>query len=85
MYKFKQLIGRTIGVLLVGEQKTLDLTIRGVEDGGIWVESPDLNKMVRKTATLDTVGLKPIVFFPYARIRFAWYSVASPDAKVRVA
>ena len=85
MPSFKQLIGRTIGVLLVNESKMLDITIRGVEDGGIWVESSDANETIRREATLETFGLKPIIFFPYAQIRCAWYSVASPDSEVHVA
>ena len=84
MYSFKQLIGHTIGVLLVNQSKMLDITILGVENGGIWVESSDANEAVCREATLETFGLKPIIFFPYAQIRYAWFSLASPDSKEHV-
>ncbi len=59
MPNFKERIGQTICVLLTNETKTLGLTIRGVEDGGLWVESSEMNEALRRATTLDTVGLHP--------------------------
>jgi hypothetical protein len=74
MIRLEDLIGKK--VLLALEKSTeagYDVILHGVEYGGIWVESKELEKRIghRKAAAIRAKpSTKPVFFYPYAQISF---------------
>ncbi len=82
MRNFKNLVGQKILVLLVDETKAIGVTVRGAEDGGVWVEADEWNDIIREFNGPEPFGDNPIFFLPFARMRFAMQSVAATEPRV---
>jgi hypothetical protein len=77
MLQLRKLIGQTIrGVIPRMHPEMLkELKLRGVEFGGIWVESQELTNVLLKAAGRQTASRTPIVFLPYSEIALLVTSV----------
>lgn len=72
--KFEELIGKTVPIRipLMHETDLLEVIIRGVDYGGLWVESEIITQGVLKGLGI-AAGNTPAFFIPYHSIRFAYY------------
>jgi hypothetical protein len=71
---FETLIGKTIPIMIpmIHLNDLLNVIIRGVEPGGIWIESETMTQHILES--LGQPALKtPVFFVPYHEIRFAFY------------
>jgi hypothetical protein len=72
MVRLDDLIGKKVTLALVGsEAGSYDVTLHGVESGGLWIESADLEKLLchRKGYAVGLApALKPVFFYPYSQI-----------------
>jgi hypothetical protein len=72
MVRFDDLIGKKVILALMNsEAASYDVVLHGVEHGGIWVESPDLERLFghqRGNATKLKLLKKPVFFYPYSQI-----------------
>jgi hypothetical protein len=71
---FEGLIGKTLPIMIpmMNPNGLIDAIIRGVENGGIWIECESLTQSV--LAALGLPALKtPVFFVPYQQIKFAYY------------
>jgi hypothetical protein len=74
MTRLDDLIGKPILISIVNSDlsKSGDVTLHGVESGGIWIESPyfeDLFGYKAKQHNSATPETKPVFFVPFAQIR----------------
>jgi hypothetical protein len=74
MVRFEDLIGKKISLALVNsEVAAYTVTLHGVEHGGIWVESKELDKLIghqKSKSTGPRPATRPVVFYPYSQIFF---------------
>jgi hypothetical protein len=78
MINFESLIGKTIPIMIpiISPNDLLDVIIRGVEAGGIWIESEKMTQHI--LTSLAQPALKtPVFFVPYHEIKFAYYATES--------
>lgn len=70
---FESLIGKTMLIVIpLMDPPLQEVTIRGVEAGGIWIESAKLTSTF--LATLNVPAIKtPIFFLPFHAIKLAFY------------
>jgi hypothetical protein len=71
---FDDLVGQTIPIKIPMMSETVlqEVTIRGVDLGGIWIESESMTKQL--LAGLGVPAIKtPVFFVPYHAIKFAFY------------
>ena len=73
MLRLDDLIGNKVEISIVGAEKPIYAVIlHAVENGGIWIESADFEKLasVVSTVSRNRPQQKPIFFVPFARIQF---------------
>lgn len=72
MVRFDDLIGKKVILALVNSEKaSYDVVLHGVEHGGIWIESLELEKLFghkRGVITDLKPSRKPVFFYPYSQI-----------------
>jgi hypothetical protein len=72
--RFPDLIGQTVLALIpiLDQTEIQEITIHGVEVGGIWIESQRYSELF--LAKLDLHAIRtPIFFVPYHEIRFVMH------------
>lgn len=76
MLRLEDLIGKNVALALANSEKGIyRVTLHGVENGGIWIESKEMEKRINslrrrpKNQPLKPKQ-KPIFFVPYAQIVF---------------
>lgn len=72
MVRLEDLIGKRV-LLALEKSKTAgyDVILHGVENGGIWVESKELEKLFdhrKRKSTALSPAKKPVFFYPYSQI-----------------
>ena len=74
MVRFDDLLGREVWLALVNSKvAAYRVTLHGIEYGGVWVESKELEKHLghrKATARGPKPSTKPVFFYPYAQIAF---------------
>ena len=72
--KFEQMIGKQILALIpiLSGEIVQEITIRGVEAGGLWIESETISKAWLQKLDLPVMRA-PIFFVPYHEIRFLFF------------
>jgi hypothetical protein len=75
--RFDEILGKKITLSLVSSETHYIVTLRGAEEGGIWIESREMDAMighkpvrVSKSAKPPT---RPTIFIPYSQIALAVY------------
>lgn len=71
---FESLVGKTLPALIpiIHPKLLREITIRGAEAGGIWIECKELTDVF--LAALDLPAIQtPIFFVPYHEIKLAFY------------
>jgi hypothetical protein len=74
-----ELVGKKITIAIVSSDLNYVVKLRGVEAGGIWIESRRLETLLgHKSATMNRPKspkppTKPVFFIPYSQIGFAVY------------
>jgi hypothetical protein len=87
VFNLDGLLGKTITLSLMhSEEAGYDVTLRGVETGGIWVQGPSLDKLIgyerpKKSKVSKVPPKRPIIFIPYAQIAFVLTSSTELDEK----
>lgn len=73
--KFEDLIGKTvpIKVPMIRGTKFQEVIIRGVDYGGLWIESESMTQDMLNELGIPASKNTPIFFFPYHAIKFAYY------------
>ena len=71
---FESLIGKTVPAIIpmIHPKELRELTIRGVEFGGIWVESKELTDGFPSELGVPAIKT-PIFFVPFHAIKLAFY------------
>jgi len=71
MKRLKSLIGKQVLALIPVIDPNLFqvVTLRGVEIGGLWIESEDMNQKFLRSMGLPAAPM-PIFFVPYVHIKF---------------
>jgi hypothetical protein len=71
---FESLIGKTLPALvpMIHEKELQELTVRGVEAGGIWVESKELTEGFLEKLGVPAIQT-PVFFVPFHAIKLAFY------------
>lgn len=62
----------------VHPSRWLEVRLRGVEAGGIWIESQELTNQILQNAGASSAPRTPIVFLPYHAISQAVHFVDEP-------
>ena len=77
---FSELIGHTVLATVPILDKVIfqELLIRGVEGGGVWVESQNFTEMLLKAIGQSAASKNPVVFLPFQQILFAFYPEDAP-------
>jgi hypothetical protein len=79
---FEKLIGQTIGMSspILGNDpiKLHEVILRGVEGGGIWIESPNVTQGFLQKNKIQATPKTPVFFVPYQQI----YAVLSSIDRV---
>jgi len=70
MRGFKDLIGETI-LVGTGKDTLEEMTIMGVEGGGIWFTSKTWSHTLMERIGVAAIEKQPIFFLPYSQITFA--------------
>ncbi len=75
MLRLEDLIGKKVIIALERSKKAsgYDITIHGVESGGLWIESEELargSEAILPPPAKDRPTQKLVFFFPYAQIQF---------------
>ena len=73
MLRLDDLIGKKIELAIVDSEKPIySVTLHGVENGGLWVESFEIENLafVVSAASRAQRQRKPVFFLPYARIQY---------------
>jgi hypothetical protein len=72
---FESLIGKTVPAIIpmIHPKELLELTVRGVEFGGLWVESKELTDGFLSEMGVPAIRT-PIFFVPFQAIKLAFYS-----------
>jgi hypothetical protein len=68
---FAQLVGKKIAISsqLLGPKDELHYVMpRGIEAGGIWVESKELTQKTMENLKIQAVERTPVIFLPYHQI-----------------
>jgi hypothetical protein len=70
-------VGKTVAAVipLMHKTKFQEITIRGVEHGGIWIESQALTNAMIKAAGLQDPSKTPVFFLPFSQIVLLMTSV----------
>ena len=78
--QFNALIGSQISVLVPRLDKTSlqNVRLRGVEPGGIWIESQEFTNAVLGAAGVASATRTPVMFLPYHEISYALTSIQEP-------
>ncbi|MGH9605396.1 MAG: hypothetical protein ACRD3N_06810 [Terracidiphilus sp.] len=74
MVRLEDLVGKEVTLALIdSEEAGYDVVLHGVENGGIWSESNELEQRIGHRRG-KSVGLKPakkaVFFYPYSQIFF---------------
>jgi hypothetical protein len=79
--RFADLIGSEILVLIpkIDPKIYQKVTLRGVEAGGLWLESQDFTNALLQALGAPASEKTPIVFWPYHQIVFAISAVDQPS------
>jgi hypothetical protein len=79
--QFASLIGSQIAVLVPRLDKTnlQNVRLRGVEPGGIWIESQDFTNAVLAAAGVPISDRTAVMFLPYYEISYALTSIEEPS------
>lgn len=75
MLRLDDLVGRKVIMALARSERAsgYDVTIHGVENGGLWIESDELargSEVMFAPRRKDQPKQKTVFFFPYAQIHF---------------
>jgi len=54
------------------DTEPLDITIEGIEHGGIWIQCQRITDMLLREMGKSSFQATPIVFVPYSAIRYAF-------------
>lgn len=67
MKELKDRIGERIAFVaeLHGETEVMSATLRGVENGGIWIERQDFTDSLLEKFNVPHAEVVPVVFLPY--------------------
>lgn len=70
--KFEELIGRTVPILIpmIHPKILQEVVIRGVEHGGIWIESENMTQTMLQGLNLPA-SQTPLFFVPFHEIKYA--------------
>jgi hypothetical protein len=72
MVRLEDLIGKKVLLALEKSKEAgYDVILHGVENGGIWVESKELEKLFghrKRNTTRLNPAKKPVFFYPYSQI-----------------
>lgn len=77
---FTKLIGKEVLAVVPTIDPILlqKLIIRGVEGGGVWIESQALTNQVLAKLNLPSAPKTPIFFLAFHEMRFVWYAEDVP-------
>jgi hypothetical protein len=72
--KFDDLVGKTVPIKIpmIHETKFQEVIIRGVDYGGIWIESESMTQDMLNGSGASALKT-PVFFIPYHAIKFAYY------------
>jgi hypothetical protein len=87
MLRLEDLIGQKVIIALLGSKNPAgyDVILHGVENGGLWVESPELaqgSEVLLPPQKKGQPTQKVVFFFPYARIQFLVASGTDLEGRV---
>jgi hypothetical protein len=72
--QFSDLIDKRVAVVIPAIHPTAmqEVVIRGVEVGGIWIESDTMTQSLLRGLNLPS-GQTPLFFFPYSGVKYAFF------------
>lgn len=76
----KEYLNKPIRLLITFSEQRYPMTVilRGVENGGIWVESQELTEGMLELVRLKAAPKTPVLFLPYSSIACAIASIETP-------
>jgi hypothetical protein len=85
MQSLNSLIGKEVSItLLRSEESSYTVTLHGVEQGGIWIESREIEKLMGHDAKKRSKGApteKPVFFIPFSSLFFLIASSVELDER----
>lgn len=81
MPRLHGLIGELVGAHIpsFNNEKILQIKIRDVDAGGLWIESQDVINSVLEKLNVPAIELTPVMFLPFHQIGFLLLLEKSPS------